>query len=119
MQTTVIITEPPFKTEWKGRSEFLNRDLLALLDGRSVLKCDGIDPDGSRRALEQLFGERDGANSFAKIICPIGTKPQTLGIYMYLREAPDPPAVVYACPLRHNHRFFSHGVGPSWILRMP
>ena len=43
--------------------------------------------------------------------------PQTLGIYEFVRKADDPPAVVYAGPLRHNHTFYSRGVGQTWVLK--
>lgn len=119
METTIMLTHPPFKSEWIGRTEALNSDLLSLVRNSSLRRIDGIDPSPSTEALEEIFHDRTTRSEFAKIVCPIGTKPQTLGIYSYVRTSPDPPAVVYASPLRHNHRFFSHGVGASWILKKP
>ncbi|MDQ2949849.1 MAG: hypothetical protein M3Y27_28590 [Acidobacteriota bacterium] len=119
LRTTIVFTDPPFKPEWRGRAEFLNRDLLALLKSTDVQKIDGIDPEESMRMLQMLFEQRGSSRDFAKIICPIGTKPQALGTYLYVRRCKDPPAIVYASPLRHNHRFFSKGAGPSWILKNP
>ena len=65
----------------------------------------------------KVLGDGRARGDYAKIVCPLGTKPQTLGVYSYVRQCADPPAVVYAGPLRYNHDFFSHGDGPTWILK--
>jgi len=92
------------------------RDLLALAGAEAVRKVDALDPSGASAALAGVLGwsERD---DFARIVCPLGTKPQTLGVYDYLRKTDDPPAIVYAGPLRHNHTFYSKGLGQTWVLK--
>ena len=67
------------------------------------------------KQLEPLLRELPGTS--AEVAARLGTKPQTLGIYGYVRTCADPPAIVYASPLRHNHEFFSHGIGNTWILK--
>jgi len=119
MQTTLVLTDPPFRPDWEGRSQELNRNLLALVGSGSMIKVDGIDPECTAKVLEEVFIPNPLRGSFAKIVCPTGTKPQTLGIYSYLRNCDDCPAIVYASPLRHNHTFFSHGIGRTWILKQP
>lgn len=116
MKTTVAVPHPPYRAEWAGRTERFNRDLLTLVGERAVRKVDARDPAAASAALANLFG-RSGRSDFAKIVCPLGTKPQTLGIYDYVRGADDPPAIVYAGPLRHNHVFYSTGIGPTWLLK--
>lgn len=117
LQTTLVIPHPPYKTHWLGRTEKFNADLLALVGGDPAIKVDPIDPDATIIALAKIFGEASQRNRLAKIISPLGTKPQTLGIYTYLRDCADPAALVYAGPLRHNHSFFSHGIGATWLLK--
>ena len=119
MQTTLVIAFPPYQPSWAGRTERFNSDLLGLVGEKATVKIDGIDPEATSQALRQILGPTKGRSPHAKVICPLGTKPQTLGIYSYVRECTDPPAIVYAGPLRHNHEFFSHGVGSTWILKMP
>src|SRR5438876_11758020 len=102
---------------WIGRTEKFNADLLALVGEGRIEKVDPIDPTATAKALVQIFGDGHERGEHAKIVCPLGTKPQTLGIYSYMRECTDPPAVVYASPLRHNHEFYSHGVGKTWVLK--
>jgi len=117
MHTTIIIPSPSFRPEWEGRTQSFNRDLLSLTGDEPCQQSDALDPDDTTSLLRRLlpdFGRR-GPN--AVIISPLGTKPQTLGLFAYLREAHDPPAVLYASPLRHNQSFFSHGIGKSWILK--
>jgi len=119
MQTTLFLTDPPYNPDWRGRAEDLNKDLLTLVKHDDLVRVDGIDPERSTIALTKVFGDKHNRSEFAKIVCSIGTKPQSFGIYCYVRDCDDPPAVVYASPLRHNHMFFSHGIGKSWILRLP
>jgi len=119
MQTTLVVPHPPYKEGWVGRTERFNADLLAVVGERATVRTDSIDPDGSSQELIRLLGDGRKRAQHSKVVCPLGTKPQTLGIYSYIRECSDPPAIVYASPLRHNHEFFSHGVGNTWILKTP
>jgi hypothetical protein len=115
MYTTLFVADPPYRPEWRGRTEELNADLLALNGPSQLRHVDGLDPDATTDALSGLFGSQ--AADSANLICPLGTKPQTLGVYTYLRMAPEPAAILYASPLRHNHEFYSHGIGGAWVLK--
>ena len=117
MQTTLVITYPDYQPSWAGRTERFNADLLGLVGDGATAKVDAIDSDATYHALSQIFGDKGKRSPHAKVVGPLGTKPQTLGIYSYTRECADPPAIVYAGPLRHNHDFFSHGIGTTWILK--
>jgi hypothetical protein len=117
MQTTLVIPFPPGQPSWAGRTERFNADLLGLIGEKSTVKVEALDPDATYRALGQILGDTDKRSQHARVVCPLGTKPQALGIYSYVRECSDPPAIVYAGPLRHNHEFFSHGIGITWILK--
>ena len=117
MKTTLVIPHPPYNPSWAGRTEQFNRDLLALVGDDATVRIDALDPDATSRALTNCFGLAK-RHDVARVICPLGTKPQTLGIYSYTRKSDDPPAIVYAGPLRHNHSFFSSGIGKSWLLKV-
>ena len=116
LKTTLAVPHPPYRPDWAGRTERFNRDLLALAGAQAVRKVDALDPDGASAALAEVLGA-SGRDDYAGIVCPLGTKPQTLGIYDYVRKTDDPPAIVYAGPLRHNHMFYSEGVGETWVLK--
>lgn len=119
MRTTLVIPDPPFRPEWRGRTERFNADLLALVGSERPEKVESIDPDATMAALTRILGDGQKRGERANIVCPLGTKPQTIGLYQYLRRCVDPPAVIYAGPLRHNHQFFSHGIGATWLLKAP
>ena len=117
MRTTLIIADPPYKPSWLGRTEELNSDLLKLAGTNLVTKVDGLDPDASVRLLHSILGDTRKRGEYAALISPLGTKAQTLGVYAYTRQCAAPPAIVYASPLRHNHEFFSLGIGMTWLLK--
>ena len=117
MRTTLIIADPPFKPSWQGRTEELNADLLKLTGHSPVTRVDGLDPADSVRVLEAVLRSPGRRSEYAVLISPLGTKAQTLGAYSYIRRCAAPPAIVYASPLRHNHEFFSHGIGITWLLK--
>jgi hypothetical protein len=117
LRTTLIIPDPPYKPSWQGRTEQLNADLLKLAGANLVTKVDGLDPDASVRLLTDALGDSRSRGDYAALVSPLGTKAQTLGVYMYVRQCSAPPAIVYASPLRHNHEFFSHGIGTTWLLK--
>ncbi len=119
MTTTLFITHPSYKQEWVGRTERFNTDIIKLLGDKSILKVDGIDPDSTINSLRKCLGEKRNRSTHGRIICPLGTKPQALGIYEYVRNCSDPPAIIYASPLRHNHDFYSKGIGNTWFLKYP
>lgn len=117
MQTTLIVPHPPYRPEWEGRTEQFNSDLLCLTGTDRVQRVDAIDPSKTADLLRRTIGATDEWGDYAVVICPLGTKPQTLGVFDYVRQSCDPPAVIYANPLRHNKSFFSEGIGQSWILK--
>ena len=116
LKTTLAVPHPPYRPNWTGRTERFNRDLLALVGAQAVRQVNALDPGGASAMLAEVLG-RSGRGDFARIVCPLGTKPQTLGIYDYVRKTDDPPAIVYAGPLRHNHMFYSKGLGETWVLK--
>lgn len=118
-KTTVIIPDPPFNESWRGRTEHQNQNLLASIDQYSLEAADAIDPESSAAVLHKVFGDPGARSEFARALCPLGTKPQTIGAYIYLRQCLDPPSVIYSGALRHNHNYYSSGVGRKWIIHHP
>ena len=118
MKTTLAVPHPPYRPDWIGRTEQYNEDLLALVGRDAMWRVDALEPEATSRVLGEILG-KSGRDDFARIVCPLGTKPQTLGVYSFIRATDDPPAIVYASPLRHNHAFFSRGLGETWLLKRP
>lgn len=115
--TTLVIPDPPFREEWRGRTEDYNKDLISIVGSSALKRADALDPQSTLDLLRQVLGPEDERQEFSKIICPLGTKPQAIGAYIYARQALDAPALLYTGPLRHNHSYFSHGIGSTWILK--
>ena len=118
-KTTVVIPDPPFNPSWKGRTEALNSSLLSTIGQYSMERSDSLDPESTLAVLASVLGHPSTRSEFSRAICPLGTKPQTLGSYLYLRDAVDPPAVIYSRALRHNHSYYSRGIGPTWLIHQP
>jgi len=119
MRTTLVLPDPPYEETWRGRTESINGDLLSIVGESSVRVAPALDPLGTYDLLKDVLGSADVRGDYSTIISPLGTKPQTVGAYLYSREAIDPPAIVYTGTLRHNHAHFSKGVGATWIIRLP
>jgi hypothetical protein len=117
MQTTLIITETNHRETWSGKCEFLNSDLINLVGKKYIKKLNTHDPNVTRSILNDFLCNEKARSTHANIICPLGPKPQLIGIYNYLRECIDPPGIIYTSPSTHNHDFFSTGIGYSWILK--
>lgn len=119
MKTTLVVPDPPFQEEWRGRTEDLNQELIAVLGTAAIRRTHSLDPEAAYSLLVDVLGASDKRGEYARVICPLGTKPQAVGAYLYSRAAIDSPALIYTGPLRHNHSYFSRGLGRSWVIYRP
>jgi hypothetical protein len=118
-KTTLIVPDPPYKPEWKGQTESLNANMLSASGPYSMERADALDPESSFAILVRVLGDPSTRSEFSRALCPLGTKPQTIGAYLYLRQCVDPPAVIYSRALRHNHSYYSRGIGATWLIHQP
>ncbi len=119
-KTTLVVPHPPFKEDWIGRTECFNRSILATIDDPCCIKyADALDPISTVNVLKDVFGDIDSYSDFSGTVCPLGTKPQALGAYMYIRKCIDPPSVIYSEVLRHNVDYYSRGIGRRWLVYQP
>ena len=115
----VIIAKPAYKAEWEGRSEKLNKAVIEIVGEKNVKYIDSKDPIKVTYQLHKILSEpSNSAEVFNHYIAPLGTKPQTLGIYNYISQFEKEASLIYASPLRHNHEFLSTKIGPTWHLQM-
>lgn len=115
--TTLVIPNPPYRPEWIGRTERFNAEIIKLIGQEHILRVDPINPAEVVEMLEKRFGRSEQRSKRARVIVPLGTKPQALGAYMYARQCVDQPCVIYARPLRHNQTLYSHGTGNVWRIK--
>ena len=116
-RTTLIVPDPPYQQAWAGLTERFNAELIALVGSDCVRHVEPLDPDIVVRRLHDIVGRSDSRSEWATILVPLGTKPQALGTFLYSRSWSDQAAIIYASPLRYNHRFYSQGVGNTWIIK--
>lgn len=120
-ETILIIPDPPYHPEWKGRTEEMNRNLIEIIGSEKVESIDSLNPHSMLKKLECLFGI-DGKYDLRKYHCsisPLGTKPQALGLYLFWRQHKGKFSIVYAPPCIHNEAFYSKGIGRTWQLISP
>ncbi len=75
MQTTLVIPFPPYKPTWLGRTEKFNADLISIVGEQFSEKVDAIDPGSVHQALVKILGPEKDRSQSARVVCPLGTKP--------------------------------------------
>ena len=114
--TVLVIARPAYHDEWNGRTEAMNRSIIQMIGKGKIEYAHAIDPSKVTETLRRIQ-EKYNPAKWRWVIVPLGTKPQTLGIYYFWRENPNMFSLIYAQPLKHNEAFFSTGIGKSWILK--
>lgn len=115
-QCVLFIPDPPYRKEWIGRTEYFNKSLINLVGKNHVKKIDSMNPLKVSLQLKNDLSALDLANKNI-VIAPLGTKPQTVGLYLYLTHHPSKRLISYAIPDIKNELENSTGIGDSWILR--
>jgi hypothetical protein len=115
--TIAIVPDPPYRQEWKGRTEDQNRFLLSCLAKERVVFSDALDPAATTELLEKLIFDGDCHHSlFNYQVAPLGTKAQTLGLYRFWRRHPAMVTVMYASPTRYRQERATYPPGRTWCL---
>jgi len=111
----LLIAKPSYHDPiWEGRTEKLNKEVINIVGKSKIHYIDARNPLIVQEQLKDLLSTEDN-QKYNHAIAPLGTKPQTLGLYNYLTTNPVYTFVVYGSPARHN-KFYSQGIGRSWIL---
>jgi len=114
-ETILIIPDPPYHPEWKGRTEEMNKNLIEIIGADKVESIDSLNPHLMLEKLENLFGinGKYDLRNYHCSISPLGTKPQALGLYLFWRQHKGKFSIVYAPPCKHNESFYSKGIGKT------
>lgn len=111
----LLIAKPAYHKEWEGRTEELNTGIINIVGKSKIEYIDSRNPVLASQQLYKILSDSKYSN-YNHVISPLGTKPQTLGLYLYISTNPSNTILVYGSPLRHNEPFYSRGIGRSWIL---
>ena len=118
-KTIAVVGRPAYRHEWEGIAEALNAPLLRGLEDTNVRYVDPRNPVATYEFLRKEITEGSWPSGTNFFIAPIGTKPQVVGLYSFLRDFEGAATVVYASPIAHNHEYISHGIGQTWELPVP
>lgn len=111
----LLIANPAYHKEWEGRAEEMNVGIINIVGRSKIEYTDSRNPVMVSQQLHKILSNPK-YSKYNHIISPLGTKPQTLGLYLYLTTNPPNTVLIYGTPLRHNEPFYSRGIGSSWIL---
>ena len=118
-RTLLLIADPPYHSEWKGRTEELNEEIINIVGKSQIKYIDSRNPVLVASQLQRILTDTLTDTSYShynQLITPLGTKPQLLGLYLYYALNPENTILLYGAPLRHNEIFYSYGIGRTWEL---
>lgn len=111
----LLIAKPAYHKEWERRTEAMNKGIINIVGQPSIEYIHSRNPVKVAQQLNEILSKPKYL-SYNRIISPLGTKPQTLGLYLYLSTNPANTVLIYGTPSRHNELFYSRGIGRSWVL---
>lgn len=117
VRTSLLLSSPSSQDHWETLAQEFNRDLISLVGAGAFYKVDPVDPEDTLHVLRSILGPEEERGDWSTLLCPLGTKAQALGCFEYVKRSNDPPAFMYTGPMRHNHEFFSRGIGNAWIIK--
>jgi len=115
-RTIALISNPPRD----GQMDYLeyaqkNNAFLLAQHGVELRDVPPDDPYGVRNILESIYHEvRDVSNV---VIGPFGTKPQTIGVFLFCLEHPK-VQVVYSYPTSYTRSYLQRQPGVTLLLPM-
>ena len=114
--TLLLIPKPAYREEWNTLTESFNSSLLEIVGRGNSRELDSRDPLKVEEQLHQYLSEPEySGENWNYYLCPLGTKLQTVGMFLFMMDSVSLPTVVYARPFKHNYNF-SKGSGPSWLF---
>jgi len=115
--TIAVIPNPPYKDSWKNRTELQNRFLLTSIDKEFIYFSHSLDPSSTEKLLNTIiFSERFNNSKYNFFIAPLGTKPQAIGLYRFIRKNKGLLSLVYASPTLYKEERAKFEAGRTWLI---
>jgi hypothetical protein len=111
----LFIADPPYNDEWRGITEKMNEAIINLAGEDKKKPLEARDPLVVAEQLHSVLSSNE-YSKYNHMIAPLGTKPQTVGLHLYMQTNPLNTILLYNRPLRHNQPFYSEGIGKTWHL---
>ena len=120
-ETMLIIPKPAYHEEWEGRTEDMNKYLINMLGSERIEYAHSTDPYEVARSLSKvLLGDtKYNLKDWICSILPFGTKPQTMGLYLFWREHKGEFSIIYANNFENYKDLDSQEIGKTWLLHSP
>jgi hypothetical protein len=108
----LFLTNPGSRDDWNGYCEQYNRRLLREIPKKDDMPA--LNPKAVSATLEKHI-TTDLMDTHNLFICPLGTKPQVVGILYYCLNHPEVPVnFITTTAVEHNIPFYSWGVGETF-----
>ena len=114
VKTIALITNPPRY----GNLDYLryaqeNNVYLLSQPSVEISNVPADNPYAVKNVLEVIYNDTRG--SFNMVIGPFGTKPQTVGVFLFCLEHPK-VQVIYSFPVKYTKAYLQRKPGPTLLL---
>jgi hypothetical protein len=115
-RTIALISNPP-RDGQMDYLEYARKNNASLLSqpGVEVKDVPPDDPYGVRNTLESIY--HDVRDTFNMVLGPFGTKPQTVGVFLFCLEHPK-VQVIYSYPTSYTRSYLQREPGVTLLLPM-
>lgn len=110
----LLVPKPAYHSKWEGRTEEMNKEIINIVGDSNIKYIHSRNPVLVAEQLKNILYDMN--LKYNCLISPMGTKPQTFGLYLYWITNPANTSLIYSAPLRHNDLFYSKGIGRTWVL---
>ena len=113
----LFVTKPGSMDKWDTYCEKYNETLLKEI--RPTDNIPALNPVKTSRILKRYIA-KDTVEKYNIFISPLGTKPQLIGLFLYLISNPTLPInIVTTTPIEHNIPYYSWGIGDTFQFVLP
>lgn len=111
----IAVTKPGSKPEWDTHCENFNKRLL--VENCDSFNIPAMDPYAVITILENNIINKGLHEKYNVFIAPLGTKPQILGIFYFLKKYPEARInVISTTAIEHNIPYYSWGIGETYCM---
>lgn len=108
---------PAYNKNWKDRSFKFNKEIIAAVGKKKMIKVSSKNPIETMRTLEKLSKKIDHKKCKNFMISPMGTKPQAVGMFFYYWNSGFYPTIMYSHPKSHDE--YSKGIADTYFIPIP
>ena len=105
---------PPYKRTWADRTYYHNKEIIAAVGKNRMIPISSQNPMDASNAIVNFIKKKDSKMKKNFMIAPMGTKPQTLGVFRYYWNSKSFPTIIYSHPQSHDE--YSSGIGNTYLL---